>query len=439
MATHTRQTYKHRSVTAEAPGELELDELIETMFNIQPELSTMKAIQSIYSSGPKAFTITFHDGPDAEAKRQLFLEETQDAIVTEHGTVKFKMPTPPITRICIRAVPTEIEDKVVFDAVTSFQCGNILRIERTHHRNLKYKIENGFRVLYISKYVPFILPQHLNIMGTKCKIFLTEAEKCCSKCLLLGHTVKECTSDVVCNFCKKPGHRRRTCPVFAEQYPTASHTEVRNMRATKPTKRGSSTDDIIRAMKNVLAHDQHSALGAHESHDSVEPTTSIPVETRPESDASGTDADENRRRTTHRERKDKHDRLSPSYSEITKSKTVADIHPVPGNNARSPPVVHKSTTSMMLLPMSRLTEMDRPTLRFKPTILGSPKYKRKLSPEASQPTQQNMAKTVRKDSEIGLQLSESGEDSIEQQDDTNNTSIFSDTSETVENMMVQTI
>lgn len=209
-----RITYgeRPRSLDVLAPTETETTDIIQAITQ-HPLLKTQKdKIISIFKIGKNTHNLTFEKNNNTEQLKQSFIFQASEGIETTHGKIYLQLPRKPTARINIRAVPTEVEDDEIRRKLEKYGCGLIVEIKRIYHKGTS--IQNGYRQILVENYIEGRVPPFIYLGKAPCKVYLpsdNENERC-FKCLLTGHSAKNCPNETTCMECKRSGHRRENCP-----------------------------------------------------------------------------------------------------------------------------------------------------------------------------------------------------------------------------------
>lgn len=90
-------------------------------------------IQSVFRVPNNKFVISMKEG----ASRLNLLKDLNWCLETPDGKLRLNIPTKEITKVTVRAVPAELSDENMIKSMKIFNCGDILNIERQHHRGFK--------------------------------------------------------------------------------------------------------------------------------------------------------------------------------------------------------------------------------------------------------------------------------------------------------------
>lgn len=119
----------------------------------------------------------------------------------------------PATKVWVSDLPISVASNEIENSLSQIGCELRSKIMNERYRDADGKLtrfETGRRFVFIS--IPSIpLEKTLRIANFTAKIYHKEqkpTKKVCSRCLADGHYAKECTSEVVCLACRKPGHKR---------------------------------------------------------------------------------------------------------------------------------------------------------------------------------------------------------------------------------------
>lgn len=205
--------YRPRSLDILAPPEIQATTIIDAII-IHPKLrESREQILSIFQIGKHTFNLTFQKEAPYEQLKESFVEQTKGGIYTADGTIHITKPRQPVTKVNVRAVPTEVEETEVRQKFEGLKCGIIKEIKTIYHKGTQ--IQNGYRQIWIEEYTPGRIPPFIHLGGAPCKVYLPteiEIEKC-FRCLLPGHNRNNCPNETACLTCKKYGHRKNECPL----------------------------------------------------------------------------------------------------------------------------------------------------------------------------------------------------------------------------------
>lgn len=233
-----------RSIDASVPDDTVFHDVLQLFLNGGILENFIEKIEAIFQIGKNTFNITIKEDEDVELIKKQIIEYARNGIATQKGKIYLTHPKEPLTRLNIRAVPSELENDEIIKEINKFGSGTIKRIERIHHRNTK--IHNGYRTIFIENYVERRIPPFIKLGEAFCKVFFptTEYTNQCNRCFKTDHITKNCDREIVCMYCKQPGHVQIDCEKKNEDFPVMGKEKIHENLQMKIKKKKIQTEKL---------------------------------------------------------------------------------------------------------------------------------------------------------------------------------------------------